>query len=139
MGKREESANLWVVEPDGEGDSLLDIADRLRLLGEQNRKAFATLRAENERLLEELDDWRISQARAADEKCDAGEHHCSCVGVLRARVAELETSLAKVRGALGRIVLSYRLLLSGKPVRDVTETLAECDAALAEQGESDAS
>jgi hypothetical protein len=35
-----------------------------------------------------------------------------------------------LRDALDRVTNNFRLLLAGKPVRDVDETLAECDSAL---------
>lgn len=38
-----------------------------------------------------------------------------------------------LRSALERVTANYRLTLAGKPVRDVTETLGEADAALSEQ------
>lgn len=37
----------------------------------------------------------------------------------------------RLRSALDRLAANFRLLLAGKPVRDVTETLGEVDAALA--------
>lgn len=41
------------------------------------------------KLLDELDDWRnAAKAAVLEECCD--ERHCSCVGVLRARIATLE-------------------------------------------------
>jgi hypothetical protein len=36
-----------------------------------------------------------------------------------------------LRQALERVTANFRLMLAGKPVRDVSETLAECEAALA--------
>jgi hypothetical protein len=41
------------------------------------------------------------------------------------------TDAAQLQSALERLVYSYRLLLAGKPVRDVEETLGEVTAALA--------
>jgi hypothetical protein len=37
---------------------------------------------------------------------------------------------APLRSALERVTANFRLMIAGKPVRDVAETLGECDAAL---------
>jgi hypothetical protein len=44
--------------------------------------------SEIERLREELDDWRGSARRAADEDC-GDERHCTCVGPLRSEIERL--------------------------------------------------
>lgn len=48
----------------------------------------------------------------------------------KAHNAKLEAQVERLRSALDRLLDSYTLMLAGKPVRDVSETLAETNAAL---------
>lgn len=48
----------------------------------------------------------------------------------QAHNAKLEAQVERLRSALDRLLDSYTLMLAGKPVRDVSETLAEANAAL---------
>lgn len=61
--------------------------------------------------------------------CGADEENALCREAAAALASQRE-ELERLREALGRLSHSYRLLLSGKPVRDVSETLAEVDAVL---------
>lgn len=38
----------------------------------------------------ELADWREASRKVLDDKCPSDEHHCTCVPLLRKRIAELE-------------------------------------------------
>jgi len=49
--------------------------------------------------LEELQDWRESARRIAEEQC-GDEKHCTCVTPLRKRVAELEAEIEELEAAL---------------------------------------
>lgn len=40
-----------------------------------------------------LEDYDNAVKHALDERCDRDEKHCACVGLLRARVRELEAKL----------------------------------------------
>lgn len=48
-----------------------------------------------------------------------------------AELAVLRADADRYLSALERVTYNYRLTLAGKPVRDVSETLSECDAAMA--------
>jgi len=65
------------------------------------RAESARLRAERDALRDELRDWQASATRAASEACPPDEHHCTCVGLLRAECARL----AERVGALERAIM----------------------------------
>lgn len=70
-----------------------------------------------------------------DERCPDCEREATA---RRSRIADLETQLAAMTAerdalinATHKLRHNFKLLLSGRPVSDVTETLAEAEAALA--------
>ena len=51
--------------------------------------------------------------------------------MLQAELAALRADADRYLSALERVTYNYRLTLAGNPVRDVSETLSECDSAMA--------
>ena len=85
--------NLWLDQ--AEHDEVISPGFR-----PQVERKLLDLRAR----LAEAEDWRAdvenAMAGAMDERCDLSERHCTCVPLLRAKVAEAEAALAKDRISL---------------------------------------
>jgi len=67
----------------------IDLGHRLKKSMQQTENARAKARA----LKTELDDIKESYARIMSEKCPPDEMHCTCVPILRAKLADMETRL----------------------------------------------
>lgn len=46
-------------------------------------------------LQDQVADWEEGSRKVLEDKCPTDEHHCCCVGVLKARIAELEALVPK--------------------------------------------
>jgi len=67
-----------------------------RLLGD-SIKLIAQLRAENERLVDTLNEWGEAYKKIINDSGCSDEQHCSCVPVLRAELAAANKAVDEAR------------------------------------------
>ena len=75
-------------------DELREQNEELQILYAVTEEKWLKAKERIAELTEELEDWRDNACRVLAEECAPDEMHCSCVPVLRRRIAELEAALA---------------------------------------------
>ena len=80
---------------------------------------------------EQIDTAEKAYAAHAVPAWTSNRHRPALAAAIRATLTTIPSATEPaLRSALERVTWCFRLLLSGKPVRDAAETLAEADAAL---------
>jgi hypothetical protein len=54
---------------------------------------YDVLKAENEKLVNTLNDWSDQYTMVISDKCPSDEHHCACVPTLREEISKLRAAL----------------------------------------------
>ena len=73
-----------------------------RLLGD-SIKLIAQLRAENERLVDTLNEWGEAYKKIINDSGCSDEQHCSCVPVLRAELAAANKAVDEARELITKV------------------------------------
>lgn len=84
--------------------ALAELNDLKQSIADLSHPNCKMLLAELDALKAEVADWRDTQRAVMSEKCQTDEVHCTCVPMLKKKIAELEAERDRLRKALQEII-----------------------------------